>query len=187
MHKYPKLLIVLCSVVLAYVCYYMGWFESMGTILNGHGYISVFLGGLLFSWGFTTAFAIGIFVAMADHVDPVIAAVIAGFGAFLVDFLIFEIVRFPVFHDEIHKLRTSRVYLWMHALFVRSHLPRAVQLSVLWLAAGFIIASPLPDELGIALISGVTSINRRAFLALCFACNTAGILIILLGARTAGL
>jgi uncharacterized membrane protein YdjX (TVP38/TMEM64 family) len=50
---------------------------------------------------------------------------------------------------------------------------------ILWSFAGLLIASPLPDEIGVTLVSGLTEIRLRTFAALCFVLNTIGILIIL--------
>ena len=48
------------------------------------------------------------------------------------------------------------------------------------LLAAVVIASPLPDEIGVALLSTTTRLSQRAFVILCFAVNTLGILAILL-------
>ncbi len=47
------------------------------------------------------------------------------------------------------------------------------------------IASPLPDEIGVALLSGTTKLSDRAFGIFCVTMNTLGILVILLLARLA--
>jgi uncharacterized membrane protein YdjX (TVP38/TMEM64 family) len=46
--------------------------------------------------------------------------------------------------------------------------------------AGLIIASPLPDELGVALLAGFTHIKPWKFAIISYVCNTLGILIMLL-------
>ncbi len=187
MHKYPHTLLLLTSFALAYICYLLGWFEWVAGVVDGYGYFSIFFGGLLFSCGFTAAFAVGLFVAMADSVHPVAAAVVAGTGSFLTDFLLFHLVRSSVMDDELNRLRTTQFFLRIKALFNHPRLTERFRMYLLWSFAGIIIASPFPDELGVVLISGATQMNKKTFALLCFSLNTAGIFMVLLGARAAGL
>lgn len=183
MHTYPRLTLLLASFVSAYVLYHVGAFDWLGRTLNGYGYVSIFLGGLLFSFGFTTPFGIAIFVEMAPHVDPLLAALIAGCGAFLADLFIFDLIRTSALHDEIHHLRTSRFFLWLHSLFHHERISERLRRYLLWSFAGIIIASPLPDEFGVSLLSGISRMKSREFAAICYAMNTLGILLILLASR----
>jgi uncharacterized membrane protein YdjX (TVP38/TMEM64 family) len=73
----------------------------------------------------------------------------------------------------------------LHAFLHHERIPKRIQKLILWCFAALVIASPLPDELGVALVSGVTKIEQRSFAILCLAMNTLGILIILLLARAA--
>jgi len=182
-NKYPKLLLLLCSFVLAYIFYHGGLFDWLGHVLNGRGYLSMFLGGMLFSFGFTTPFGVGIFVAMASEVHPLIAAPIAGAGALLSDLLIFQLVQFSVFHDEIHSLRTTRALLWLESLLHHERVSDRLRSVLLWTFAGMVIASPLPDEFGVMLVSSMMKMKRADFSFLCFLCNTAGVFLILVAAR----
>lgn len=182
-NKYPKLTLLCISFVLAYLLYHIGVFDWLTQVTNGHGYVSVFIGGLLFSFGFTSAFGIAIFVQVAGEVNPFIAAPIAGLGAFLSDFLIFELLRFSAFHDELHRLRSSRLFKNVHALFHHDHLSERVRKYLLWSFAGIVIASPLPDEFGVSLVSGISDIKPRDFAILCFVCNTVGVFAMLVLAR----
>lgn len=181
--QYPKLLLLCCTFILAYVLYQMGLFDILPQYLHGHGYISMFLGGLLFSFGFTTPFAIAIFIAMADEVNPVLGALAAGFGAVLSDITIFEFIRFS-FLDELHKLRTTAVFRWMSEKLHHESVPERIRQYILWSVAGIVIASPLPDEIGVTLLSGVTEIKPRPFAVACFTCNTVGIFILLIATQS---
>lgn len=182
MNTYPRLCLLGASFILAYVLFHVGaldWMHDLGR----YGYLSVFLGGLLFSFGFTTPFGIAIFVEMADIVHPVPAAILGGLGALLSDFLIFDIIRFSVFHDEIDRLRASRFAARIRAVIHHDNMPERLRRALLFSFAGFIIASPLPDELGVSLVSSLSRLSPREFGLVAFACNTIGILLMLLGAR----
>ena len=186
MYKYPKLFVLGCSFILAYALFQEGAFELLPSLFNAHGYISMFLAGLLFSFGFTTPFAIGIFVELSDTVDPVLGALIAGCGALLSDLTIFEIARFSI-RDELRRLAGTGWARWLiHSVFNHERLSQRLRLYLLWSIAGIVIASPLPDEIGVTLLSGVSRLNAKQFALLCYAFNTAGIAVILFGARTLG-
>jgi hypothetical protein len=145
----------------------------------------MFFGGLLFSFGFTSPFAIVIFVAMAKNVHPIPGAMIAGFGALLVDFSIFEFIRVS-FVGELRQLRAMAWYHRMRRLFHHRKFSERVRQYFLLSVAGLVIASPLPDELGVTLMSGVTDVDERKFSILCFIFNTLGILTVLLLTRAIG-
>lgn len=180
MLKYPKLLLLIACFVAAYLLFEQEFFDEFATSLNRHGYQSAFFGGLLFSFGFTAPFGIAIFAAIAKEVDPLLAAPIAGVGAFLSDFVIFSLIRFSVFHDEVHRLKTSRIIMWLRNIFFHERYSERFRRTLLWSFAGLIIASPLPDEFGVMLVSSISSVRTREFSVLCFLLNTVGIFLILL-------
>lgn len=185
MHKYPKLILLCLSFLAAYVLYHLGFFAWIEHAVNGYGYVSLFFGGLLFSFGFTTPFAIGVFVAMSGHVNPFIAAPVAGIGAVLADEIIFNLIRFETFRDEIHRLKSTRLIRWMEQMIWHDDFSEKLRKWVLLSFAGIIIASPFPDEFGVALMSAATQIDRKTFGVVAFFMNTTGILIILLTSRLA--
>jgi hypothetical protein len=182
---YPKLLAFLLSCLFAYVLFDQGAFDVLATRLNGHGYVSIFLGGLLFSFGFTTPFAVALFAELGDTVNPLLAAPLAGIGALVSDLCILNFVRLS-FVDELHRLSATALFQRIRSLVIHPSLFERIRLYLLWSIAGFLIASPFPDELGVTIISGVSTIDSRRFALLCYLLNTTGILIILLTSRAIG-
>jgi hypothetical protein len=177
--RYPKLFLLACSFVLAYALYMQGVFDMLPELLNGHGYISMFLGGLLFSFGFTTPFAIAIFAAMSGLVNPLLGALIGAVGAMVADMFIFQFIRVS-FMDELRQLKTSALFRWFRDRRHRESVPERMRQYVQWSVAGILIASPLPDELGVSLLSGLTEIKSKPFAIACYFMNATGILIMLL-------
>lgn len=177
---YPRLIGLGMCMGIAYVLYQVGMFEWLDGRLHGFGYPGIFVAGLLFSYGFTTPFAIAAFVAAAPEVNPWIAAPLGGFGAFLSDLLIFEFLRVSFFGAELERLRTASFVQRIHRLLHHESTPERLRRWLLWGSAAVVIASPLPDELGVALLSGTTNMSERAFGAICVTMNTVGILAILL-------
>lgn len=177
---YPRLLALGICMGAAYVLYQIGMFEWLDGRLHGFGYPGAFAAGLLFSYGFTTPFAIAALVAMAHEVNPLIAAPIAGLGALISDLVIFELLRVSAFGKEIERLGRTSLVTRVHGLLHHETVPEHLRRYALWALSAIVIASPLPDEIGVALLSSTTNITERSFTILCFAVNTLGILAILL-------
>ncbi len=177
--EYPKLLCMGLSCVLAYILFRTGAFDEITLLFHGYGYVTFFLAGILFSFGFTTPFAIGIFVA-ATHggANPFLAAVIGGSGALIADLGLFEFARFSL-HDELHRLKSTAFMQKLKSLIFHESLSEQIKMYLLWSIAGLVIASPLPDEIGVSLLGGTTNVSVKKFGILCFALNTIGIFVII--------
>ncbi|HLC85905.1 MAG TPA: hypothetical protein VJG30_01305 [Candidatus Nanoarchaeia archaeon] len=172
--KYPKLTILLVSILLAYFLFSN---ESVTTKLNSlgsFGYLSVLIAGFLFSFGFSAPFAVGFFLTFSTD-NIVFTAILGGFGAFLADLSIFKFIKMS-FMDEFSNLKKNlKLRRHFHYKFLNSKL----RLYITFVLAGIIIASPLPDELGVALLSGFARINIYIFSLISLFMNTFGILIML--------
>lgn len=183
LRSYPRLIGLGMCMGAAYVLYQIGMFEWIDGRLHGLGYPGAFGAGLLFSYGFTTPFAIAALVSIATEVNPFLAAPIAGVGAFLSDLVIFELLRVSFFGEELTRLRQTRLIDRLHRLFHHESFPEKLRRVLLWAGAAIVIASPLPDEVGVALLSSTTRLSGRAFSIICISMNTIGILLVLLLSR----
>lgn len=175
--QYPKLLLLVLSVASTYVFFQAHLFEIFSRALNSHGYVAILLAGFLFAYGFTAPLAVGFFISLAPNVNIFIAAPLAGIGAVLSDLLIFKFVR-TSFQDEFDKLKLTYIFQKIHNLF-DDHFNEKIKKYALWTIAGFLIASPLPDEFGVSLVSGFTALDKRVFSIISYLLNTTGIFIIL--------
>lgn len=180
---YPRLIGLGMCMGVAYVLYQIGMFEWLDGRLHGFGYPGAFAAGLLFSYGFTTPFAIAAFVAMAHEVNPFIAAPLAGVGAFLSDLVIFELLRVSFFGNELERLRHTSIVGRIHGLLHHDTMPERLRRYSLWALTAIVIASPLPDEIGVAMLSSTTKVGGRTFGIICVTMNTLGILAIMLVVR----
>jgi hypothetical protein len=95
------------------------------------------------------------------------------------DYLIFAFVRDRISQDVAYLLQGPR-FKRMFYIFGRPHFRR-----VLPIAGALIIASPFPDELGLALL-GFSRIDRRYFFAISYAMNFIGLVLVGLAARGLG-
>ncbi len=181
--KYPRLTCLIGTFIAAYLLYETGLLDRLSQILNGHGYWSVLLAGFAYSFGFTAAFGTALLIEAAPSVDPAIGALIGGLGAAITDFGLFSLVRSPIFGDELGRLKTAPIIRSMRTTLRRIVPSQRMRQILLWLSAGIIIASPLPDEFGVPLLSATSSLKPKIFSFLCLLLNALGILVILSGAK----
>ena len=135
--------------------------------------------GLFFTSLITTAPAIAVLGELSTQANLFLVAMVGALGAVAGDYLIFAFVRDRVSQDASYLLRGPRFRRMFH-IFSQPHFRR-----VLPIVGAIIIASPLPDELGLALL-GLARIDRRYFFAISYSMNFLGIVLIGLAARSLG-
>ena len=172
--KYPKLLLLILTFIIAYIIFSGRDFLPVRNVLSSLGYFGTFLAGILFVYGFTAAPATAILLILAGEQNILLAGFIAGFGALVGDLLIFKFIRHS-FADEIEKLSKEKAFN-----YANNKIPIMLKKYFIPVLAGFIIASPLPDEIGVSLLAGSTTISTRIFSIVSYILNTAGIFIILM-------
>jgi uncharacterized membrane protein YdjX (TVP38/TMEM64 family) len=168
-------LLVLFSIV-SYVIFSDASVRSFVAGLSGLSYLGIFIAGLLFSFGFSTPFAIGFFLVVQPE-NIFLASVIGGVGAMLADLTIFNIMKFS-FMDEFKRLEKTPLIREFHIILKHRFFSR-IKLYVLYVCAGLIIASPLPDEIGVSMLAGLTKIKLHLLALISFIMNTLGILVML--------
>lgn len=130
-----------------------------------------FATGIFFTSVFTAAFATVIFAELAQDHSLILTAVFGGAGALLGDYIIFRFVRDTLLEDIRGLL----------AIFHADRFAEIFRLQLFRFLAPFfgavIIASPLPDELGVALL-GLSDMSAKKFAVFSFVFNAAGILAI---------
>lgn len=154
--------------------------ETLAKILisaQGPEFLGSFIAGLFFTSIFTTAPAIVTLgeIARANTIVPV--ALFGALGALVGDLIIFRFIRDRFAEHVMALLRHRHIGKRVGALF-RLKLFRRLSFFV----GGLIIASPLPDELGIGLF-GFSHMKMSWFIPLSFFFNFIGIVLIGLVAR----
>lgn len=175
--KYPNLTLLFASLVVAYLLYRSGLLHSVVTRLGAFEFVGLFVTGMFFVSTFTIAPAIAVLLAFVQDYNPFVVAIIGGLGASLGDYLAMIYVRDKLL-DEINPLlKALHIYRRINILHSRYFA---------WLAPAIgaaIVASPLPDELGLVLL-GASKISRLRLTIIVFLLNSAGILLIALAARS---
>ena len=175
--KYPKLLLLLLTIAIAIGIFYEGRnYAPFHEFLTSLGYLGTFLGGLLYAYGFTAAPATAVLLVLAKEQNLIFAVLVGGLGAVLSDLLIFSFIRYS-FIDEINKLKREKVIteISKNGKKIFGHYYKHVFPAL----AGFLIASPLPTEIGVTMMASMKKISLKKFMIIAYILHSLGILIIL--------
>lgn len=168
--------IIVLSVTLALYIAYAGIAYTLVETLRHLRWFSIILAGAFYTSLFTSAPAVIILGEFALSTNLLVLAILGGIGAMLGDYLIFHLMRNNF--TEHCRFVTNRFKNHRIARLWKSR-----QMKFLLPIIGLIIiASPLPDEIGIAML-GLSCIKNRTFFILSFFLNSAGIYLIGLLAR----
>lgn len=138
----------------------------------GLGYLGMLLTGVLFVSFFTAAPAVVLLLAFSDSYNPFVIALIAGFGAMLGDYVILRFAEDKIGYELKPVAKKMKLIGFINLLHKKKYKPITATIGAI------IVASPLPDEAGIALL-GLSRISTMQLLLLIFALNSAGIFILI--------
>ncbi len=140
--------------------------------LGSFGYIGAFIAGILFVSTFTVATGAIILLVLAETLSPIEIGIIAGFGAVVGDFAIFRFVKDDLAREikdiynkfdgghHLKKVLHTKYFSWTFPVL-----------------GAAIIASPLPDEIGVSLM-GISKMSTVKFLCISFVLNAIGIFMV---------
>jgi len=144
---------------------------------SSFSYLNTFFAGFFFTSVFTTAPAIVVLGELSVLQPLIITAFVGAVGAVCGDFIIFHFVRDRLSVHLVEIFRTKSLFKRYRSLMRH----RAFH-GLTFFLGGLIIASPLPDELGLSLL-GLSKMRTDWFVAFSFCANFAGIILIGLTAR----
>ncbi len=164
---FPRLSTVALSYVAAFLLFsFLGgnFFEGL---LTPFGLIGVFISGALYTYSFTASAGAILLIAVSANYPPGVIAVMAGLGGVLADLTIFQLIKGNL-KKEVEHLAKSAIICQIGAksIFCK-HWFRE-------LLGTLILASPLPDEIGIALMS-TAKIHKDVFILLTFIADVVGV------------
>lgn len=164
--------LILVSIVVAILIHQSQILENLLKSFHGVSFVlGAFVVGIFFASTFTVSIATSVFLTFAQSNSAVLIALFGGLGALLGDSLIFKFLRDDLIADfeylsDFFPKKTARTIIHSKLLF--------------WfvpIVAAIMIASPIPDEVGLFMLAGI-KLKYRHFLFLSFILNTAGILAI---------
>lgn len=170
--KYKNLTFLLLSLSFAYFVFRNETLHNYLLHLGNFGYIGAFMAGILFVSTFTVATGAIILLVLAETLSPIEIGLIAGLGAVMGDFIIFRFVKDDLVKEinfiyeqidgghHLKKIFHTRYFSW-----------------TLPVIGAAIIASPLPDEVGVSLM-GLSRLRTYQFIFVSFVLNAIGIFMV---------
>lgn len=161
-----NLILLLASFVIAVVLLRSQLLQQFILDLGSLRYVGIVLAGVFFVSSFTIAPASIVLYVFAKNTSLFSLALLAGFGAMIGDFLMFEFFKDGDLDRELYGLFKQfggkKLIHVFHSRHFHWMLP---------VIGAFIIISPLPDELGVSLL-GISKLSTPKFILISYLLNT---------------
>ncbi len=170
--KFKNTFLLVLSLIIFFYFAETSVVQNVITGIGNLGYFGAFLVGIFFVSTFTVAPASVVLFYLARELAPLEVALFAGMGGVIGDYVIFRFLKDRVF-DEL-----KPVFMKLGGVQL-SHLVATPFFA--WTApvlGAIIVASPLPDEIGVGLL-GISKLKNWQFLLLSLTLNFLGILAII--------
>ncbi|MCK9466922.1 MAG: hypothetical protein M0P94_01205 [Candidatus Absconditabacterales bacterium] len=176
--KYPRLIIFVITILIAIFLFYEGMSsENINNFFLSLGYGGTFLGGLLYSYGFTSASATAVLLIISKEKILRLSILIAGLGALISDIIIYSFSK-NVLLQELTMLKEEGYVIKFRNFLKKIFGPKYKY--IMPIIAGILIMTPLPTEIGVTMLAGKKNISTKKFIVMAYILHTLGILIILL-------
>ncbi len=165
--------IIALGIVVAFFAVKTGVLQNLLLQIKEYSILASFLAGIFFTSTFTIAPASVAIVQIAQHGAGIpVVAFWGALGAMLGDLILFFFIRDRFYENLMSTLKPSTI----------KHIAHSFHFGFLkWLSpllGALIIASPLPDELGLSLL-GVSKVKVSLLMPIAFAMNFLGIYLLL--------
>ncbi len=174
--RYKNLILLAISII---VFFFVAETPSVKTVIANFGdwgYAGAIIIGIFSVMTFTAAPALAVLYTFSENLNLIELSLLAGLGSVIGDFIIFSFFKETVFtelepiieklsHSPIAHILHSRYFVWLTPVI-----------------GAIIIASPLPDELGVSLLSA-NKMKKWHFILLTFFLNSLGIYLLLTGVK----
>lgn len=170
-HLRKNLVILFFSIALAVILAKAGIFQEILNYSLETRILGIFIAGFFFTSVLTVGPATVAIGALAQSNSLFVIAAVGAIGSVLGDLIIFRFVRDRITDDFIalfEKPRVKRLAHIIHLEIFRYFTP---------VIGAIIIASPLPDEIGLAMM-GLSKIKTKFFIPLSYCLNFLGILLV---------
>lgn len=171
------LFFIVLSILVAVIIVRVGVVKHLVTLADEASIFASFFAGVFFTSAFTLAPASVALVEISQNTSIFLVAFWGALGAVVGDLVLFLFIR-DRFADDImavlHTYHDKKLTRFFHRKFFKWLNP---------IIGAFIIASPLPDEMGVALL-GAAKIRTRMLILISFIMNFIGVLLVALAAGT---
>lgn len=169
--RYKNLSLFIISLFVALLLSRFEPFHNFLLGLGTLGYLGAFIAGILFVSTFTVSTGAVILLVLAEKLSAVEIGIVAGLGAVVGDLTIFRFIKDSLLKEITpiyNALGGKHVTAVMHTKYFSWTFP---------VFGAMIIASPLPDELGVSLM-GIAKMQTSHFIILSFILNAVGIFLV---------
>jgi hypothetical protein len=170
--KYKNLTVLFTSLLFALILSQLKIFHELLLNLGSWGYVGAFFAGMLFVVSFTAATGAVILFLLAESLSLLEIGLIAGLGAMFGDLTIFRFVKDNLVNELeplYQRFGGNHLNHVLHSRYFHWTLP---------LVGALIIASPLPDEVGVSLM-GISKMKTYKFIFVSFLLNAIGIFLVI--------
>lgn len=136
------------------------------------GYSGMLLTGVIFVSFFTAAPAVALLLEFSNSYNPFVIALVTGFGAMVGDLIILRFAEDKIGRELKPVAKKMKLIGFVNLLHKKKYKPITATIGAI------IIATPFPDEAGIALL-GLSHISTAKLMILTFTLNSAGIFILI--------
>lgn len=170
-YKYKGLTLIFLSILFAI---FLSKYIPLEEFLFKTRYVPFFgsfIAGALYVSSSTAAIGVLILSDLSKKISPIEIGLLGGLGAVVADFCLFRFFKDDLIYEITpiyNKLGGKHLTRLMHHRSFRWGLP---------VIGAIIIASPIPDEIGISLM-GISKIKSYQFIILSFVLNACGIFIL---------
>lgn len=172
------MLLLLITLIMAVLVYYEGRnYEPFENFLKSLNYFGTFFAGIFYAYGFTSAPATAVILVLSQNQNIFLAAILGGFGALISDILIFLFIR-ASFADEIKMIQKEKIVKKIAK--TEKRIFGRIYKYILPVFSGFLIASPLPTEIGVSLMASIKKLSVKKFMIAAYILHTIGIFLIML-------
>jgi hypothetical protein len=175
--RYPKLILLILSIFIGYLVYKDGNNFFLHQMLEKIGYFGTFVAGFFFFYGFTTSISVASLLVLSPLQNFWLASFTALTGAIIGNFFVFRFMRISIV-NELNDLSKNKL-LKIVIDKVEKRIPLFIRSYILPAFAGFIAATPLPDELAVALLYWSKNTSIVIFSTISFIISVFGIFIII--------
>lgn len=172
-YRYKHLTYFVVSILVVVVLMRFQFFHDSLLWVASTGYIGAFIGGMLYVSTFTAAIGILILLYLADSIPILPLSLVAGVGGVVGDFVIFKLIRTSL-KEELNSLYYKLGGMYISRLFTKKS-PLGWMLPIM---GAVVIASPLPDEIGVSML-GISKLTSTNFLILSLFLNCVGICVLI--------
>ncbi len=176
--KYPKLLLFILSIVVAWLIFKEASVDGIHEHLLVLGYFGIFIAGFFYVYGLTSVPATAILLVLSKDENFLLAVLAASLGALLADLLLFFFIKYE-FKDEIEKLPTKKFFKSKDKSFLHQ-----IEKFFYLVVAALIIGSPLPTEIGITMMASIKQMSAKKFAIIAYLLHTTALVLIIMASKT---